>query len=248
MNWKFFGGRGRGAEEGGAGWGVPNGSLRPGRQKPLLRPCVTGLPWTPNGVGSPGPRGYCIFLPGVHYLTINSPYGADSSLNILLLLLLPTHDDGHTLDLLITRTNFDIIIHLSHHVSYQSDHKSFTFEVLSSFHTFVQPLNDLSFNTALSNPSKLTISNLTFSLLFTQIQLLILLIYLNSSHQPSIPYSTSMPHSNQKLLSLDPIHHGFIPKFLWLNRREVDSNDHGVAGNLPLTARNSEPNAILSDL
>ena len=30
--------------------------------------------------------------------------------------------------------------------------------------------------------------------------------------------------------------------------REVDSNDQGVAGNLPLTARNSEPNAILSDL
>ena len=57
-------------------------------------------------------------------------------------------------------------------------------------------------------------------LLFTQIQLLILLIYLNSSPQPSIPYSTSMPHSNQKLLSLDPIHHGLIiPKFLWLNER-----------------------------
>ena len=49
---------------------------------------VTGLPWTPNGVSSLGPRGYCIFLPGAHYLTINSPYGADSSLNKLLLLLL----------------------------------------------------------------------------------------------------------------------------------------------------------------
>ena len=49
---------------------------------------VTGLPWTPNGVGSLEPRGYCIFLPGAHYLTINSPYGADSSLNKLLLLLL----------------------------------------------------------------------------------------------------------------------------------------------------------------
>ena len=48
---------------------------------------VTGLPWTPNGVGSLEPRGYCIFLPGAHYLTINSPYGADSSLNKLLLLL-----------------------------------------------------------------------------------------------------------------------------------------------------------------
>ena len=51
---------------------------------------VTGLPWTPNGVGFLEPRGYCIFLPGAHYLTINSPYGADSSLNILLLLLLLT--------------------------------------------------------------------------------------------------------------------------------------------------------------
>ena len=121
--------------------------------------------------------------------------------------------------------------------------------LLSSFHTFVQLPNALSFNTALSNPSTLTILNLTFSLLhFTRIQLLILLIYLNSSPQPSIPYSTSMPHSNQKLLSLDPIHHGLIPKFLWLNGREVDLNDHGVAGNLPMTARNSEPNAILSDL
>ena len=52
---------------------------------------VTGLPWTPNGVGSLEPRGYCIFLPGAHYLTINSPYGADSSLNKLLLLLLLNH-------------------------------------------------------------------------------------------------------------------------------------------------------------
>ena len=48
----------------------------------------TGLPWTPTGVGSLEPRGYCIFLPGAHYLTINSPYGSDSSLNKLLLLLL----------------------------------------------------------------------------------------------------------------------------------------------------------------
>ena len=49
---------------------------------------VTGLPWTPNGVGSLEPKGCCIFLPGAHYLTINSPDGADSSLNKLLLLLL----------------------------------------------------------------------------------------------------------------------------------------------------------------
>ena len=120
--------------------------------------------------------------------------------------------------------------------------------LLSSFHTFVLQLNALSFNTVLSKPSTLTILNLTFSLLlFTRIQLLILLIYLNSSPHPSIPYSTSMPHSNQKLLSSDPIHHGLIPKFLWLNGREVGSNDHGVAGNLPLTARNFKPIAIWSD-
>ena len=49
---------------------------------------VTGLPLTPNGVGSLEPRGYCIFLPGAYYLTINSTDGADSSLNKLLLLLL----------------------------------------------------------------------------------------------------------------------------------------------------------------
>ena len=41
--------------------------------------------------------------------------------------------------------------------------------LLSSFHTFVQLLNALSFNTALSNPLTLTILNLTFSiLLFTR--------------------------------------------------------------------------------
>ena len=50
---------------------------------------ATGLPWTPNGAGSLEPKEYCIFLPGAHYLTINSPNGADSSLNKLLLLLLP---------------------------------------------------------------------------------------------------------------------------------------------------------------
>ena len=49
---------------------------------------LTGLPWTPNCIGSLEPRGYCIFLPDVHFLTLNSPYGADASLNKLLLLLL----------------------------------------------------------------------------------------------------------------------------------------------------------------
>ena len=53
----------------------------------LIWDIVTGLPWTLNGVGSLEPRGYCIFLPGDHYLTIYSPHGADSSLNKLLLLL-----------------------------------------------------------------------------------------------------------------------------------------------------------------
>ena len=40
----------------------------------------------------------------------------------------PTHDYGHTLDLLITRSSSTVITHLSHHESYQSDHKSFTFK------------------------------------------------------------------------------------------------------------------------
>ena len=50
----------------------------------------------------------------------------------------PTHDDGHTLDLLITRTSSDIITHLSHHESYQSDHKSFTFKFFSHIHPTTQ--------------------------------------------------------------------------------------------------------------
>ena len=40
----------------------------------------------------------------------------------------PTHDDGHTFDLLITRSSSTVITHLSQHESYQSDHKSFTFK------------------------------------------------------------------------------------------------------------------------
>ena len=54
----------------------------------LFLDIVTGLPGTPNGDGSLEPKGYCIFLLGAHYLTINSPDGAVSSLNKLLLLSL----------------------------------------------------------------------------------------------------------------------------------------------------------------
>ena len=54
----------------------------------------------------------------------------------------PTHDDGHTLDLLITRTSSDIITHLSHHESYQSDHKSFTFNLRRTDHFFATSLTD----------------------------------------------------------------------------------------------------------
>ena len=42
----------------------------------------------------------------------------------------PFHDDGHTLDLLITRSSSTVVTHLSHHESYQSDHKSFTFKYI----------------------------------------------------------------------------------------------------------------------
>ena len=72
---------------------------------------ATGLPWTPNGVGSLEPKGYCIFLPGAHYLTINSPYGADSSLNkllLLLLLLLLLHDRSIYLSGITIKTGFFI--------------------------------------------------------------------------------------------------------------------------------------------
>ena len=121
----------------------------------------------------------------------------------------PTHD------LLITRTSSDIITHLSHHESYQSDHKSFTFKFFSHIRPTTQRsvIKYRSFKSIDIDNFKSDILSL---LLFPRIQLLILLIYLNSSPQPSIPYSTSMPHSNQKLLSLDPIHHGLIPKFLRL--------------------------------
>ena len=47
----------------------------------------------------------------------------------------PTHDDGHTLDLLITRSSSTVVTHLSHHESYQSDHKSFTFK----FYPHIRP-------------------------------------------------------------------------------------------------------------
>ena len=132
----------------------------------------------------------------------------------------PTHDDGHTLDLLITRTSSDIITHLSHHEYYQSDHTSFAFKFFSHISPTTQRtvIQYRSFK-----PLTLTILNLTSSfLLFIQIQLLIHLTYQNSCPQPSIPYSTSMPRSNQKLLSSDPIHHGLISKFLRPSGSEVD--------------------------
>ena len=158
----------------------------------------------------------------------------------------PTHDDGHTLDLLITRTSSDIITYLSHHESYQSDHKSF------KFFSHIRPTTQ---RTVIQYRSFKTIdidnfkSDIVSSPLYTNpASNSSDLIYLNSSPRPSIPYSTSMPHSNQKLLSLDPIHYGLIPKFLWPNGREVDSNNHDIIGNLPLTARNLEPIAILSNL
>ena len=49
---------------------------------------MTSLPCTPNGVGFLEHKGYCILLQGVYFWTLNSPDGADASLNKLLLLLL----------------------------------------------------------------------------------------------------------------------------------------------------------------
>ena len=57
----------------------------------------------------------------------------------------------------------------------------------------------------------------------------------------------NMEFFNPKLLSKDPTHHGLTPKFSKPSENVVDLSDVGVAGSLPLTARNSEPNAILSD-
>ena len=73
----------------------------------------------------------------------------------------PTHDDGHTLDLLITLTSSDIITHLSHHESYQSDTNLL---LLSSFHTFVLQLNGLIIQYHSLKTITLTILKLTFSL------------------------------------------------------------------------------------
>ena len=118
----------------------------------------------------------------------------------------------------------------------------------NSSHTSALPSNDQPFNTAPTIPLMLTISKVTSSLpLSTQTQPPMPPTLQINFPPPSNPFSTSMPQSNPKLLSKDPTHHGLIPKFSKPNENVVDLSDVGVAGSLPLTARNSEPNAILSD-
>ena len=156
----------------------------------------------------------------------------------------PTHDDGHTLDLLITRSSSTVITHLSHHESYQSDHKSFTFKFFPHIRPTTQrsTIQYRSYNT-------IDVDNFKSDILTSP-------LYTNPASNASLqinfpptsnPFSTSMPQSNPKLLSKDPTHHGLTPKFSKPSENVVDLSDVGVAGSLPLTARNSEPNAILSD-
>ena len=71
-----------------------------------------------GGAGTAPPSGSATWLERSYGVAGNLPFSY-------------THDEGHTLDLLIKRTSSDIITHLSHHESYKSDHKSFTFKFFS---------------------------------------------------------------------------------------------------------------------
>ena len=77
----------------------------------------------------------------------------------------PTHDDGHTLDLLITRTSSDIT-HLSHHESYQSDNNFFTFKFFSHIRPTTQR-SVMQYRSFKSIDIHNFISNILSSLLYT---------------------------------------------------------------------------------
>ena len=114
--------------------------------------------------------------------------------------------------------------------------------------TSVLQLNEQPSNTAPTIPLMLTTSKVTF------------LLPLSTQSQPpmhptlqinfplhSDPFLTSMPQSKPKQLSKDPTLHGLTPKFSKPSGNAVDLSDVGVAGSLPLTAKNFEPNVIQSD-
>ena len=158
----------------------------------------------------------------------------------------PLHDDGHTLDLLITRSSSTVITHLSHHESYQSNHKSFTFK----FFPHIRPSTEWttiqyrSYNT-------IDVDNFKSDILTSP-------LYTN----PASNASDLADQLSSTLKSILDIHAPIKTKTVvqkphtpWINpeilkpsRNVVDLSDVGVAGSLPLTAWNSEPNATQSDL
>ena len=107
-------------------------------------------------------------------------------------------DDGHTLDLLITRSSSTFVTHLSQHESYQSDHKSFTFK----FYPHTRPPTERTpYNTAPTKPLMLTISKVTSSLpLSTQTQHPMHPTWQINFPPPSNPFSTSMPNQIQTVV------------------------------------------------
>ena len=153
----------------------------------------------------------------------------------------PTHDDGHTLDLLITRSSSTVgqppfsprilpvrsqIIHIqifpTHPPSnWKNNHtipllQKHWCRELQKWHPHF-PLY--------TNPAS-NASDLADQLSSTLKSIL-------DIHAPI----------KSKLLSKDPTPHGLIPKFYKPSENVVDLSDVGVAGSLPLTAWNSEPNA-----
>ena len=111
-------------------------------------------------------------------------------------------------------------------------------------HTSALQLNEQPYNIAPTKPSILTISKVTSSLpLSTQTQHPIHPTLQINFPPPANPFSTSMPQSNQKLLSKDLTHHGLIPKFSKPSVNVIDLSDVGVAQSLLLTARNFKLNA-----
>ena len=114
----------------------------------------------------------------------------------------------------------------------------------SSLTSVLQP-NEQPSNTAPTIPLMLTTSKVTFLLpLSTRSQLPMHPTLQINFPPPSDPF---MPQLKPKQLSKDPTLHGLTPKFSKPSGNAVDLSDVGVAGSLPLTATNSEPNVIQSD-
>ena len=104
----------------------------------------------------------------------------------------------------------------------------------SSEQTWLQPTDLPLTNFLASLKTSISLSTSTFQLT------IILLIF--SSHDPALLLSHTFLIMNPKLLSKDPTHHGFIPKFSKPSGNIVDSSDVGIDRSLHLTAWNSKPN------